>query len=567
MVGQRTALVSARGAGDADATTDPVSAPGAAGAIELTPGTYTLGLWFDLPRAQLVDWTVTCPGVTRTGQSGETFESYRTRRLAQLRADREREARMVNGIVGAVAPRATVVAADGSRVDAQASVQVQAQVVEELPPGDVGRTRAVAEVQVVTEAPGACVLTALADDPDVAGGFRVSRIRDLDAEAREARAIAQQRGIEVRGSFSTHLVALGADPDARAKREAAEAMLRAEREAKREAERQAQLDAEAKLYEERQAKLEVARRAQLEIDLKLRAEREVKEREARLVREERERAERVQVEARLQIEREARLKIEMEARLKLQIRIELEARITAQATALRGAYLTYLVGMGGDLHARERRIRERREAELRVAMQVEYETRVRAQGQLEAERKLRMELELRARLAASARVSMSDYLVSLGARKRPPMPAIIVEQPGSRPFDGAVWIAGKWSWSGVEWTWTAGAWMDETVMGNGGGGQVVVGTRRDPAPVVVRQPPAVVVQPPAVVVQPPTVVVQPPQPPTVVIPTGVSVDLGGIGVNVNVGGGARPAPRPRPPVVTQPPRPTQGPTVRDHRRK
>src|SRR5690606_28976356 len=48
-----------------------------AGGMTLAPGNYELALRFDVPRAQVVEWTVTCPGVDRHGTLGEPFDAYR----------------------------------------------------------------------------------------------------------------------------------------------------------------------------------------------------------------------------------------------------------------------------------------------------------------------------------------------------------------------------------------------------------------------------------------------------------------------------------------------------------
>ena len=46
--------------------------------MTLPAGAYTVALHFDVPRAQLIEWTVTCPGVEKKGTAGETFEKYPT---------------------------------------------------------------------------------------------------------------------------------------------------------------------------------------------------------------------------------------------------------------------------------------------------------------------------------------------------------------------------------------------------------------------------------------------------------------------------------------------------------
>src|SRR5690606_2301655 len=71
----------------------------------------------------------------------------------------------------------------------------------------------------------------------------------------------------------------------------------------------------------------------------------------------------------------------------------------------------------------------------------------------------------RIRAALAVRVDLRAYLVALGARERPPMPAPIAEVPGTPPFPGAEWIAGQWRWTGGQWIWEAGGWRDTTMFG------------------------------------------------------------------------------------------------------
>src|SRR5262245_56276713 len=152
-----------------------------AAAIALPAGSYEIALAFELPRAQLVEWSVTCPGVDAHGSLGETLEAYRARRIAELRAERDRERHAVAAIVGAAVPPASARATVGG-VEASASVSpgaiAGAAIPEvELAPGDVGAQRATGSVHIVTTGAGACVISAIADDV-IAGHYQVSRIRD-----------------------------------------------------------------------------------------------------------------------------------------------------------------------------------------------------------------------------------------------------------------------------------------------------------------------------------------------------------------------------------------------------
>src|SRR5215813_5107465 len=57
-----------------------------------------------LPHAVQLHYQVTCPTAERDGTIGETFDAYRTRRLAELERERQAQARLVGSLVGAVAP-------------------------------------------------------------------------------------------------------------------------------------------------------------------------------------------------------------------------------------------------------------------------------------------------------------------------------------------------------------------------------------------------------------------------------------------------------------------------------
>jgi hypothetical protein len=58
-----------------------------------------------LPRAVQLHYQVTCPSVEREGTLGETFDKYRTRRLAELERERQAQANLIGSVVGAMGPR------------------------------------------------------------------------------------------------------------------------------------------------------------------------------------------------------------------------------------------------------------------------------------------------------------------------------------------------------------------------------------------------------------------------------------------------------------------------------
>ena len=415
VVGQGTAFVQPRGTAAAPVAPDvtaPFTLP--AGGIQLQRGAYDLALWFDVPRAQTIDWTVSCPGATVNGSVGEAFEAYRARRIVALRAQRDRERQQVasvtSAVVGSFAPavRATgrvdtptgAVAVEGqAQVDPNAvGGAVAAAAIDDdvqLPPGDLGQGRLEHIVHVETAGDGVCAVTAATDDPDVIARFEVRRIHDLDAEARE-RAMAQtSHAALVRKRLIANLVATGASPEVRERRRQAEARLRAE------------------------------------------------------------------TEARLQAEASARAQVTYEAHAQADARVRAFLGIAYDA---RQRYLGYLVS---ECHADPNR-RARIEAERDAQVRADLEARARIDRELHDREQVRIDIALRARLQLTA------SLLAIGAIERPPMPAAYAENPGPPPFDGAHWTAGTWTWTGGRWIWTPGGWSDPDVF-TATGGDVQVG--------------------------------------------------------------------------------------------
>jgi len=415
LVGQGTTFVQPRGTAAAPVAPEaaaPFILP--AGGIQLTRGSYDLALWFDVPRAQTIDWTVSCPGATVNGSVGETFEQYRVRRIAALRAQRDRErqqmASVTSAVVGSFAPAAhatghvdtptgTVAVEGQAAVDPNAvGGAVAAAAIDDdvqLPPGDLGQGRLKHLVHVETAGDGVCAVTAATDDADVIGRYEVRRIHDLHAEARE-RAMAQtSHAVEVRKRLVANLVASGASPEIRERRLQAEARLRAE------------------------------------------------------------------TEARLQAEASARVQVTYEAHAQADARVRAFLGIAYDA---RQRYLAYLVG---ECHADPNR-RARIEAEREAKERAEIEARARIDRELRDREQVRIDIAVRARLRLTAQ------LLALGAIERPPMPELVAENPGPPPFDGAHWTAGKWTWTGGRWIWTPGGWSDPDVF-TATGGDVRVG--------------------------------------------------------------------------------------------
>jgi hypothetical protein len=384
LVGSAGATVALRGA--------PVGAGGGTG-IQLPAGTYEVAMRFEIPRAQVIEWRLACPGAEAAGTAGETLEQYRARRLAQLREERERERQRVASVAGALAGLAPLPrASGGARVEAPGAhatvsgevavspdavgAAVGAAVVDlevQLPPGDVGRGTLAANARLQTAGDGACALHAIADDPDVRGTFEVVRVRDLDAEARLRRMAVADGAAQVRTRVTAHLVALGADPAARA----------------------ARLEAEA-----------AARRARAEAA--------------------------AQAEARVRAEAEA----------KLRVRVSYEERRRAMAYEARGWVVAYLVGKcQADPHRRERVAeRERRERERRLVADAERAARLEADA-LQARAHLRAYL-----IALGAKERPPKPPPRPEEPGEPPFPGAEWTAGEWRWEDAAwAWIDGAWS--------------------------------------------------------------------------------------------------------------------------
>jgi hypothetical protein len=214
LVGHGNGMVASRASG----ATDVVNA----GGIQVAQGNYDLAMRFDVPRAQVIDWRLVCPGVELDGQVGETLEQYRARRIEELRRETDRERERVSAatslVVGAVAPRVEVrgrnvhgeVGLDANAVGDSFARGAVGDVM--LPADDVGRGSLAASARVMTAGDGVCALHVSADDADVRASFTVTRIRDLDAEDRMRTIAAREVAVKARGQLADQLVTNGANP-------------------------------------------------------------------------------------------------------------------------------------------------------------------------------------------------------------------------------------------------------------------------------------------------------------------------------------------------------------------
>jgi hypothetical protein len=447
-----------------------------------------------LPSALELAWTVSCPGLEQSGVLGETFEAYRTRRLAELEEERQHQASLIGALVGAAVPSVQAsgqAAGPGFQAGAQGRVdpgQVAAAAAygaspaPQLPAGDVGARIVEGEVELGAVSPGSCVLTLRNARPeqDVSGvvvdvaldrtidiaaeeqtrmaaveaavreaafGARASLVVELQGAGATERTVwdRQQAALALRGSWLAVLVEAGADPGLRARE-------RAEAEAERQ--RRAQED------EARRRERLAAETARLQVELELQQQRDQEAYALRLAEQEGLHiglALRADVQGwligfgadplfrrRLWEENERRRQEEWQAEVRLaaEARVQ-EAESTRAGLTLRFDVADWLVGLGADPAYRQRVFEDelRRQAEETALLQARFEAG----------------LDLRGDLALQ--------LVSLGAVVRPPQPPAPIETPPPPPFAGAVWVEGGHVWYGGAWIWVAGQYASVSAAG------------------------------------------------------------------------------------------------------
>jgi hypothetical protein len=357
-------------------TTAGTPGPRAAVAIAEPSDRHRVDVKFYLPRAALVTYEIACPGSTFEGTVGETFEQYRQRRLAQLRAERERQVNAAGSIIGAAVGSAGA----GARVEtpnaeAEAEVGVDGEAVGravadssmpdvQLDPRDLGAQSHERRFEWVPPDAGQCSI-ALRSEVDgqtidgVVADMTVVHVVDVGRERAEIRANHNAAALDVRASITASLVASGADPNRREKL--------------------------------RQAELERERAERARVEVRVRAERQVELDRERVERERQAARERV-VRDRERIERQKRIDLEAQARHEEYLR---RRRTYQAAYRVRGELVAKLVAGGCDPNKRQR---EREQLYRRQQLENTERARIEREHRLRLQRITRGALEVRGEL-------------------------------------------------------------------------------------------------------------------------------------------------------------------------
>ena len=351
IVGRTTAVAAPPGASSSS------SAIAAEMPVPESPNAQVLRYVVTLPRAVQLRYQIACPTAEREGTLGETFETYRTRRLAELERERRAEANLIGAVVGAVAPpvrAGAAVTGPGGSAAVTGEINPGAAAAEaahaslpaaSLPPGDTGAAVVRGRVELGASPAGRCALTLTADPPlqDVSGAevhLELVRLVDVEADERARlaaiRAEQDRRALVLRVWLLGSLQRQGADPMARVRARAA-AQARAEEENRR---RQAAADDENR---RRQAATDDENRRR-----QAAADEENRRRQAAQSRADQDRWQREQ--ARLAQENAARTQVEREAAE----RRAQQWRTQQAAFAVRWQILARLQRLGADPLARER---------------------------------------------------------------------------------------------------------------------------------------------------------------------------------------------------------------------
>ncbi len=300
----------------------------------------------------------------------------------------------------------------------------------ELPAGDLGGGQMTTLVHMSVTADSQCHIRVVAEEPTTQTLYKLTRMRDLEAEARIGAMTATTHAVRARTAFTSSLVALGADINLREQRRLAAVELKVHQQ------RLASIEAGASIrVRERQAGIAAA--ANIEASLQIDAQHE---RQYQL--------EYQQAELRANMAMTARTSLvslcvaggaDLNRRARL---LQLEKQRVVWAFQIRSSWEQSLIRSGANPDLR---------AELRVSVDNQ---RAQKRAKVFADQQLRLSLALQ------AQTQLTGYLVGLGAVARPPMPAPIDDFRSEAPSPEFGWRAGNWVWANLQWTWISGGWID-----------------------------------------------------------------------------------------------------------
>ncbi|MBP9087785.1 MAG: hypothetical protein KBG15_16820, partial [Kofleriaceae bacterium] len=300
----------------------------------------------------------------------------------------------------------------------------------ELPANDVGGGQLTTLVHMSVTADSQCHIRIAAEEPSTQTMYTITRMRDLEAEARIGMMTATTHAVRARTAMTATLVGLGADVNLREQRRLAAI----------------------------EVKVQQQRLAAIEAGLSVR----VRERQSGATAA-------AGIDASLQIDAQHERQYQLEYQ-------QAELRANMALTA-RASLLSLCVASGADINRRARALQLEKQRivwayQIRAGWEqmlirsganpdLRAELRLHAENQRSQQRaQVIADQQLRVSLALQAQTQLTGYLVGLGAVARPPMPADLDDYRSEAPSPEFGWVAGRWVWANLQWTWIRGGWID-----------------------------------------------------------------------------------------------------------